>query len=69
LYNIIRNKGETIAKVMKTSPPTITSRRDLIGPRLAAWNEFLQRSASVLTHGSDDFRWDLTKNGEFWWDP
>ena len=41
LYNIVRHKGDTLAKVMETSPPSMTFRRDLIGPRLASWNELL----------------------------
>jgi hypothetical protein len=36
LYSIIRHKGDTIAKVITTSPPVVSFRRDLIGPRLAA---------------------------------
>jgi hypothetical protein len=43
LYNIVRYKGETLQKVMETSPPSMTFRRDLIGPRLTSWNELLQR--------------------------
>ena len=66
LVNTVRYKGDILAKVMETSPPTMTFRRDLIGPRLASWNELLQRLASVqLTQGSDEFRWGLTKNGVF----
>jgi hypothetical protein len=51
---------------METSPPNMTFRRDLVGPRLVAWNELIQRLASVqLLQGSDEFRWSLTKNGVF----
>jgi hypothetical protein len=32
LYNIVRHKGDTLQKVMETSPPSMTFRRDLIGP-------------------------------------
>ena len=57
LYNIVRHKGDTLAKVMETSPPVMTFRRDLVGPRLASWNELLQRLASIqLSNGSDEFR-------------
>ena len=34
LYNIVRHKGDTIAKVLESFPPNMTFRRDLIGPRL-----------------------------------
>jgi hypothetical protein len=47
LYNIVRYKGDTLQKVMETSPPTMTFRRDLIGPRLTSWNELLQMLASI----------------------
>jgi hypothetical protein len=55
-----------IKKVMATSPPDVTFRRDLIGQRLVAWNAFLQRLATVqLSSGPDEFHWNLLKNGEF----
>jgi hypothetical protein len=38
LFGIVRRKSDTIASVMATSPPNVTFRRDLIGPRLIAWN-------------------------------
>jgi hypothetical protein len=31
LYSIVRHKGDTIAKVMENSPPSMTFRRDLSG--------------------------------------
>jgi hypothetical protein len=66
LYNIVRHKGDTLQKVMETSPPSMSFRRDLIGPRLASWNELLLRLASIqLVQGGDEFRWNLTKNGKF----
>jgi hypothetical protein len=66
LYNIVRYKSDTIMKVMATSPPDVTFRRDLIGQRLVAWNALLQRLANVqLSPGSDEFRWSLLKNGQF----
>jgi hypothetical protein len=39
LYSIVRYKGDSLQKVMESSPPSMAFRRDLIGPRLAAWNE------------------------------
>jgi hypothetical protein len=54
---------------MATSPPDVTFRRDLIGPRLVAWNVLLQRLATVqLSPEIDVFRWNLHKNGEFFVD-
>jgi hypothetical protein len=32
LDNIVRHKGDTLAKVMKSSPPNMTFRRNLVGP-------------------------------------
>jgi hypothetical protein len=41
-------------------------RRDLIGPRLAAWNALLARLATVqLMPGLDEFCWSLLKNIKF----
>jgi hypothetical protein len=47
LYDIVRHKSDTIAKVMESSPPNVTSRRDLLSPRLISWNALLQRLATV----------------------
>jgi hypothetical protein len=41
LYDIICHKSDIIAKVMATSPPDVSFRQDLIGPRLKAWNVLL----------------------------
>jgi hypothetical protein len=41
LYSIVRYKSETIAKVMATSPTDVSFRRDLLRPRLTAWNALL----------------------------
>ena len=66
LYNIVRHKGDTLQKVMETSPSSMSFKRDLIGPKLASWNELLLRLASIqLVQGGDEFRWNLTKNGNF----
>jgi hypothetical protein len=47
LFNIVRHKHDTLQKMMETSPPSITFRRDLVGPYLASWNELIQRLASI----------------------
>ena len=66
LYNIVRHKGDTIAKVLESFPPNVTFRRDLIGPRLQSWNILLQRLSTVqLSQGSDLFRSNLHGNGQF----
>lgn len=66
LYNIVRHKSDTIAKVLKTFPPNMTFRRSLIGPRQISRHEVLKRIELVqLTQGSDVFRWNLTGNGSF----
>jgi hypothetical protein len=62
----VRHKGDTIAKVMETSPQAVTFRRDLSGQRLVAWNALLQHLANIqLQDGHDEFRWNLHKNGKF----
>jgi hypothetical protein len=40
-YNIVRHKSDTLAIVMQSSPPEVTFKRDLIGPRLDSWNALL----------------------------
>jgi hypothetical protein len=66
LYDIVLHKDDTIAKVMESSPPNMTFRWDLVGPRLNSWNFLLQRLASVqLTLGNDEFRWNLHESGKF----
>jgi hypothetical protein len=66
LYSIARHKGDTIAKVMASSPPDISFRRSLLGNRLTSWNALLQRLASIqLEPGPDEFRWNLHENGLF----
>jgi hypothetical protein len=63
LYNVGRHKGDTIATVMASSPPSLSFRKDLIVPRLAAWNALLQRFPTVqLSYGADDFCLNLNDN-------
>jgi hypothetical protein len=51
---------------MTTSPPEVTFRRELIGPRLVAWNALLQRLDSIqLSAGPDEICWKLHSNGNF----
>jgi hypothetical protein len=62
----VHHKGDTIAKVMETSPPAVAFRRDLSGQRLVAWNALFQRLANIqLQDGYDKFRWNLHENDKF----
>ena len=66
LYNIVRHKGDIIAKVLETYPPNVTFRRDLMGARLASWNALIQRLSTVqLSQGPDEFRWNIHSSGKF----
>jgi hypothetical protein len=63
LYSIVRHKGNTLAKVMESSPSSVTFRRDLSGQRLADWNALLLCLANIqLQDGHDEFRWNLHEN-------
>ena len=58
LYNIVLgcHKSDMLAKVLEAFPPNVKFRRDIVGPRLASWNELLQHLALVnLTQGTDEF--------------
>jgi hypothetical protein len=62
----VHHKGDTIAKVMETSPPSMSFRRDLSGQRLISWNALLQRLENIqLQPRQDEFRWNLYENGKF----
>jgi hypothetical protein len=66
LYNIVRHKDNTLAKVMESSPPNVSFRRNLIGLSHASWNALLQHLDSVhVMQGSDQFRWNLNESGKF----
>jgi hypothetical protein len=66
LYSIVRRKGDTIATVMATSPPNVTFRRVLLGQRLVAWNDLIQRLGDIqLSTEPDEFRWNLHVDGTF----
>jgi hypothetical protein len=66
LYNVVWHKGDTIAKVLESSPPNMSFRRDLNGQRLVSWNVLLLRLADIhLQPGHDISRWNLNENGNF----
>jgi hypothetical protein len=51
---------------METSPPNVTSIRDLLGLRIVSWNVLLHRLANVkLENESDEVLWNLHENGKF----
>jgi hypothetical protein len=65
LCNIMRYKGDTIAKVLESSPSNVLFRRDLLGQRLLSWNALLLHLANIhLQPGHDEFRWNLHENGK-----
>ncbi|WVZ91839.1 hypothetical protein U9M48_037962 [Paspalum notatum var. saurae] len=66
LYNIARPKNITISEVLCSSPPNLSWRRDIVGPKLVAWNLLLSCIANItLVQEPDSFHWNLTQNGVF----
>ena len=66
LYNIVRNKQDTVGQVLSTPQPNLSWRRDLIGNNLAAWNNLATRLAALnLSQEDDEFKWDLDLLGVF----
>uniref|UniRef100_A0A452XBT8 Reverse transcriptase zinc-binding domain-containing protein n=1 Tax=Aegilops tauschii subsp. strangulata TaxID=200361 RepID=A0A452XBT8_AEGTS len=66
LYRIVRHKFVTIKQVFGQENPDISFHRDLLGTRLAAWNELLTRLEDIqLSYEPDTFRWNLHQNGKF----
>ena len=49
LYNIVlgRHKSDTLAQVLVDNHPIVTFRQDLVGPRLVAGQELVQRLAAL----------------------
>ncbi|RCV09416.1 hypothetical protein SETIT_2G026500v2 [Setaria italica] len=65
LYNIARHKQHTIAEVLSSSPINISWRRDLIGNKLAAWNNLYPHIANiVLSQEQDEFHWNIHPTGQ-----
>jgi hypothetical protein len=66
LYHIVRHKQATVAEIFGCSTLSFSWRRDLIGPKLIAWNHLLPRIANItLTQEPDEFRWNLLRSGQF----
>ena len=52
--------------MLSSSPPNISFRQDLIGPRLMSWHNLLSRLDSInIRQGRDVFRWNLTTSRSF----
>jgi hypothetical protein len=66
LYNIVRRKSDTVAKVLSAVPLSISFRRYLCGNNLILWNNLVGRIALVqLVDTEDVFQWDLYQSGQF----
>ncbi|WVZ96211.1 hypothetical protein U9M48_041878, partial [Paspalum notatum var. saurae] len=66
LFNIVRNKGASVAEVMGSVPLNVSFRRGLYGVRLQAWNELVGRVLNIdLSEEKDSFKWGLSKLGVF----
>jgi hypothetical protein len=66
LYNIVRHKSITIAKVMSVFPPTFSWGRQLFGASLVEWLSLLSHIQGMeLSHDMDSFFWSLASNGRF----
>jgi hypothetical protein len=64
LFYIARHKQITVTDIFSTSPLNLSWCRDLIGPKLVAWNELLPHLASiVLSDEQDEFQWNVAPNG------
>ena len=62
LYNIVRNKHVTVAKVLSTNPIGISFRRTLSGSNLDLWHKLVGEVACVqLDNHKDAFSWCLSK--------
>ena len=44
-YNLARDKGDTLARVLGSSPPNVSFRRALLGTRLECWQALQERLA------------------------
>ncbi|WVZ92389.1 hypothetical protein U9M48_038460, partial [Paspalum notatum var. saurae] len=52
--------------VLNSSPPNLSWRRQLVGPKQIAWIELRTRiEGIVLSHGQIVFYWNLSSNGKF----
>jgi hypothetical protein len=55
-----------VAEIFGCSTLNFSWRRDLIGPKLVAWNHLLPRIVNItLTQEPDECRWNLLRSGQF----
>ena len=65
LYRIVKHKFVTTKQVLGQENLDIYFCRDLLGTRLAAWNELLTCLEDIqLSDEPDTFRWNLHQNGK-----
>jgi hypothetical protein len=66
MYNIVRKKSDTIAKVLSAAPLNTSFRTYLAGNKLVLWNNLVRRIALIqLSDNEDVFKWNLHQNGQF----
>jgi hypothetical protein len=66
LYNIVRKRSDTVAKVLSTIPLNISFRRTLSENNLVLWNDLVLRVMNVQLNDSNDiFKWNLHQNGQY----
>jgi hypothetical protein len=66
LYNIMRRKSDTVAKVLSGVPLNVSFRRQLTGNNLVLWHSLVNRIVGVrLNNNADLFRWNLHQHGKF----
>ena len=66
LYNIVRNKQDTVTDVLSTQIPNLSWRRDLIGNKLVMWNNLVSRLSTInLSQERDGFKWNLDQTCVF----
>ena len=66
LFNIVRRKHDTVAKVLSSPLHNISFRRTLVGQNLMNWNRIVASLQQVnLTEERDVFVWGLKASGLF----
>ena len=66
LYNIVRQKHQTVASVMSTLPLNISFRRALVGGKLKRWFDLVALVMNVnLGEAADRWEWNLGKHHMF----
>jgi hypothetical protein len=64
LYNIVRKRSGTVAKVLSTVPLNISFCRSLSENNLVLWNDLVLRVMDAQLNDSNDvFKWNLHQNG------